>query len=60
VDLRWDARKRVRFITELGRLDVSMLQVLQRADPTFQRKEGQNETAINAKGFEVDFFSPPA
>jgi len=56
VDLLWDARKRVRFITELGRLDVSMLQVLQRADPTFERKEGQNETAINAKGFEVDFL----
>ena len=25
-------------------------------DSTFQRKEGQNETAINAKGFEVDFL----
>ena len=33
-----------------------MLKVLQRADATFQRKEGQNETAINAKGFEVDFL----
>ena len=56
VDLLWDARKRVRFVTDLGRLEVSMLQVLQRADATFQRKEGQNETAINAKGFEVDFL----
>ena len=33
-----------------------MLQVLQRADPTFMRKEGQAETAINAKSFEVDFL----
>lgn len=56
VDLLWDARKRVRFITDLGKLETSVLGVLQQADPTFQRKEGQNETAINAKGFEVDFL----
>jgi hypothetical protein len=56
VDLLWDARKRVRFLTELGKLDSSMLHVLQRADRSFQRKEGHNETAINAKGFEVDFL----
>jgi len=56
VDFLWDARKRVRFITDLGKLEVSMLQVLQRADPTFHRKEGQNETAINSRGFEVDFL----
>jgi hypothetical protein len=56
VDLLWDARKRVRFITDLGKLESSMLGILQRADPTFQRKEGQNETAINARGFEVDFL----
>ena len=56
VDLLWDARRKVRFITEMERSEVSMLKVLQRADPTFQRKEGQNETAINARGFEVDFL----
>ena len=56
VDLLWDARRRVRFITDIGKLDASMLSVLQRADATFVRKEGQNETAINAKGFEVDFL----
>lgn len=55
-DLLWDARKRVRFITDLGKLETSMLGVLQRADPTFQRKEGHYETAINAKGFELDFL----
>lgn len=42
-------------MTDLERLDASMLGVLQR-DRTFERKEGQNETAINAKGFEVDFL----
>jgi hypothetical protein len=56
VDLLRDARRRVRFITDIGKQDASMLSVLQRADPTFVRKEGQNETAINAKGFEVDFL----
>lgn len=56
VDLLWDARRRVRFITDLGKLDASMLRVLQRADASFLRKEGQAETAINAKGFEVDFL----
>lgn len=56
VDLWWDARSRVQFITEMKRLDLSILQVLQKADPSFQRKEGNLETAINDKGFEVDFL----
>lgn len=56
VDLLWDARKRVQFMTDMQKLDSSILRVLQKADPTFERKESQNETAINAKGFEVDFL----
>lgn len=56
VDLLWDARRRVRFVTDLAKADASILQVLQRADRTFDRKEGHVETAINAKGFEVDFL----
>lgn len=56
VDLLWDARKRVRFMTDLGKRDSSLLRVLQKADATFQRKDLQHETAINAKGFEVDFL----
>ncbi|MET0542227.1 MAG: GSU2403 family nucleotidyltransferase fold protein [Variovorax sp.] len=56
VDLLWDARRRVRFMADMARLDTSLLEVLQRADPTFQRKEDQNETAISASGFEVDFL----
>lgn len=56
VDLLWDARKRVRFAGDMERLGASMLRVLQRADPTFVRKDMHNETAINAKGFEVDFL----
>lgn len=56
VDLLWDARKRVRFLADLTKLNMSMLRLLQSADPTFERKEGHSGTAINATGFEVDFL----
>jgi hypothetical protein len=56
VDLLWDARKKVQFLSDIAKLDESILGVLQKADRTFVRKEGQNETAINDKGFEVDFL----
>lgn len=58
VDLLWDARKRLQFVLDLGRDAGSMLAVLKRVDPSFRRKseEGQNESAINDKGFEVDFI----
>jgi len=56
VDLLWDARQRVKFVSAMTRLDKSVLQVLQQAEPSFRRKEGQAETAIDDKGFEVDFL----
>lgn len=56
VDLLWDARRRVQFVTDLQRTDASMLQVLQQVDPSFRRKELHNETAVNDRGFEVDFL----
>lgn len=56
VDPLWDARRRVQFVTDLERLDSSMLRVLQRVDPTFHRKESDHDTAINDRGFEVDFL----
>lgn len=56
VDLLRDARRRVQFITDLQRTDASMLQVLQRVDPSFRRKDQHNETAVNDRGFEVDFL----
>lgn len=56
-DLLWDARERMQFMTELDRLDAPILSVFRRADPSFERKEGQSQTAINARGFEVDFLS---
>jgi hypothetical protein len=56
VDLLWDARKRVQFMTTIASRGNSVLEILQRADKTFQRKEMQLETAINDKGFEIDFL----
>ena len=58
VDLLWDARKRVQFVIDLRRDAGSMLALLQRVDPSFRRKSdtGQNESAVNDKGFEVDFL----
>jgi hypothetical protein len=56
VDLLWDARKQVQFLTDMKRLDASMLSVLRRADPSFIRMDGHNETAINSAGFQVDFL----
>ncbi len=56
VDLLWDARTRVQFMADMDKVDASMLEVLQRVDPSFERKDRHNETAINDKGFEVDFL----
>jgi Nucleotidyltransferase len=56
VDLMWDARKRVQFVGTMEKLDSSMLKLLQRADPSFQRMDTQLESAINDKGFMVDFL----
>lgn len=56
VDLLWDARKRVQFMTTMAKQSDSILAVLQRADKTFRRKEMRLETAINDNGFEVDFL----
>lgn len=56
IDLLGHAGRRVNFVTTMVRLDQSMLQVLQKAEPSFRRKAGQAETAIDDKGFEVDFL----
>jgi hypothetical protein len=56
VDLLWDARRKVRFMADMKLTGMSMLELLQGVDPTFERKELGNETAINAKGFMVEFL----
>lgn len=56
VDLRWDTRRRVQFMADMNHLHTSVLAILQKADPSFRRKEDQFSTAINDKGFEIDFL----
>jgi hypothetical protein len=54
IDLLFDTRQRIRFFTQMEKLDRSLLSVLQKADKTFERVEGQFYTAVNDKGFEID------
>lgn len=56
VDLLWDTRKRVSFATRMKVLGASMLGLLRKVDPTFEIRQDQRCTAVNSKGFEVDFI----
>lgn len=58
VDLLWDASRRVEFLADLQRDAGSVLALLHRVDPSFQRRDDalKNESAINDKGFEVEFL----
>jgi len=47
VDLLWDARARVQFMADMDKVDASMLEVLQRVDPSFQRKDQQNANSVS-------------
>jgi len=55
LDLLFDVRKRIAFLTTLGRSeDRSLIQVLRKADPTFRVVADQLHTAVNDDGFEID------
>jgi hypothetical protein len=56
VDLLWDTRRRMQFLTQMAFQASSMLGVLQKADKTFRIRDDQRYTAINSKGFEVDIL----
>ncbi|WP_308924358.1 GSU2403 family nucleotidyltransferase fold protein [Janthinobacterium sp. J1-1] len=56
IDLLWDVRKRVAFATALSKVDMSMLGVLQKVDPTFRIRNSKKYTAVNKDGFEVDII----
>lgn len=56
VDLLWDVRKRLSFVTRMESLGASMLSLIQKVDPTFQLRDDQNYTAVNSRGFEVDII----
>jgi len=56
IDLLWDTRKRLRFVTQMAALESSMLEVIRKVDSTFEPREGQRYTAVNNVGFEVDII----
>lgn len=54
LDLLFDSRKRMSFMSQMRRMDSSFIGALQKADPTFRVRHDQKQTAINDAGFEVD------
>lgn len=56
IDLLFDSRKRLSFVSKLKKMDSSFIGALQKADPTFRVMSDQKQTAINAAGFEVDII----
>ncbi|MEC5398957.1 nucleotidyltransferase domain-containing protein [Uliginosibacterium sp. H1] len=56
IDLLWDTRKRIRFVTTMKQRGASMINVLRKVDPSFTIVEGQTYTAMNKNGFEVDII----
>ena len=56
VDMLFDTRNRLAFFSRLEADDVSLLQVLRKADKSFEIREDQKQTAVNDKGFEVDII----
>jgi hypothetical protein len=56
VDLLWDTRKRVQFVSDLKLQGSSMIGLLQKVDPSFSIRADQQYTATNSKGFEVDII----
>ena len=54
LDLLFDSRKRMSFVSHLRRMDSSFIGALQKADPTFRVMPDQKQTAINDAGFEID------
>ena len=54
IDLLLDTRKYLQFATTMQRLDTSLLSIFQKVDKTFELREDQKYTAVNAAGFEID------
>lgn len=54
VDMLFDTRKRVSFLTMMRKLDSSLIGLLQKADASFEITPDQHYTARNKDGFEVD------
>ncbi|HWS25721.1 MAG TPA: GSU2403 family nucleotidyltransferase fold protein [Xanthomonadales bacterium] len=54
IDLLYDTRKHVQFVTTIKRLDTSLIAIFQKADRSFHVLRDQLQTAINDDGFEID------
>jgi hypothetical protein len=54
IDLLLDTRKYLSFVTTMDRLDTSLLSVFKKVDNTFELRDDQRYTAVNADGFEID------
>lgn len=56
IDLLFDTRKRVAFLSAMKQLDTSLMGVLRKADASFHVRRDQLQTAVNDEGFEVDLI----
>lgn len=56
IDLLWDTRKRVSFMTQIQKLDSSVLGLLKEVDGSFKISASDKYKAINKDGFEVDII----
>lgn len=54
MDLLLDTRKYLSFVTNMRRLDTSLLSIFQKVDKSFALRGDQKYTAVNAAGFEID------
>lgn len=54
VDVLFDTRQRVEFFARLQDADMAFIDVLRKADRSFEIRDEQLQTAVNAQGFEVD------
>ncbi|MEW6479298.1 MAG: GSU2403 family nucleotidyltransferase fold protein [Pseudomonadota bacterium] len=54
VDLLYDTRQHVAFVTSMQRLDSSLMGIFRKADKTFRIRPDQLQTAVNDEGFEID------
>ena len=56
VDLLWNVNQRMTIAGKMQEAGLSMVELLQSVDPTFERVEDQLESAVNSGGFFVDFL----
>lgn len=61
-DLLFDTRQRAEFLQVMETSGTSFMDLLRKADKTFQRHETEFQTAVNNKGYEIDLLRrfPPA